>query len=318
MDISFVIPMYNAAPYIEKLYATICAQGLDNSDYEVVIVNDGSTDDSPQIAQRIAAAASNVVVINQPNAGQGAARNRGAAAARGTYLYYVDSDDELFPNVLGQATTALKSAAADIIAFAGDEQSACASYSGVDYVATHNYNNGPWWYAIKKEFQTANRIDFEEGRYCEDGMFTMTALLKARAVMAYNLKSYNYILRPNSTVTRRDHSHMLKMIDDFEYALEYFRQQIDSVAAEVPTATTQRCVNRLHSYVFFLLARVIKASIPIKDVNALYSRLRHKGYIPVKLAIEEYPSMKFRLLNFCFSHRLLYLTVRRLHNMLRS
>lgn len=309
--------MYNAAQFIERLYATIRSQGLDDDDYEVVIVNDGSTDNSLAIAQRIAAEASNVVVVNQPNAGQGAARNRGIAAASGTYLYFADADDELYPGVLCQAVPTLKAADADIITFAGDEQSHCVEYSGVDYVATHNYNNGPWWYAVKKDFLTENNILFEEGRYCEDGMFTIMALLKACTITAYNLKAYNYILRPNSTVTRRDNGHLLKMIDDFEYVIGYLSRLIDSVAVSAPPATTQRCTDRLRSYVFFLLARVMQARLPIKDVKAIYRRMQQQGLIPVKLSKKDYPGATFRMLNYCFSHRVLYLTACGVYKTLR-
>ena len=91
--ISLVVPIYNVEPYLRACLDSIAAQTVD--DFEVIMVDDGSTDGSRAIAEEFAARDGRFRLICQPNAGLGAARNRGAAVVRGEYLAFVDSDDVL-------------------------------------------------------------------------------------------------------------------------------------------------------------------------------------------------------------------------------
>jgi len=91
--LSIVVPIHNVAPYLERCLASILAQPQD--DFEVVLVDDGSTDGSHEIAASAAAAHRHVRLITQANAGLGAARNVGVAASRGCFVTFVDSDDFL-------------------------------------------------------------------------------------------------------------------------------------------------------------------------------------------------------------------------------
>jgi len=98
--VSVVIPCYNYARYLPEAVASVLAQTF--TDVEIVIVDDGSTDDSLAVAERLAAAhPGRIRVIAQPNAGQPAiSRNRGIAEARGTYVLCLDADDKIAPTML--------------------------------------------------------------------------------------------------------------------------------------------------------------------------------------------------------------------------
>ena len=93
--VSVVIPTFNAAGFLPEAIASVLAQ--DFSDYEIVVVDDGSTDDTPQILARYG---SQVRAVRQRNAGASVARNCGARAARGRYLAFLDSDDRWMPGKL--------------------------------------------------------------------------------------------------------------------------------------------------------------------------------------------------------------------------
>lgn len=96
--ISVVIPVYNCAPYLDE-----CLQSLEVqtwSEWEAILVDDGSTDDSPARCDAWAGYDSRIRVIHQPNAGVSAARNAGIAAAKGPYLAFVDADDWVEPRYL--------------------------------------------------------------------------------------------------------------------------------------------------------------------------------------------------------------------------
>ena len=91
--LSIVVPMYNSELYIEECLASLSNQGLAENQYEIIVINDGSTDNSYAVVERYSAGRSNIRLINQQNAGQSAARNRGIDEAKGKYLCFVDSDD---------------------------------------------------------------------------------------------------------------------------------------------------------------------------------------------------------------------------------
>lgn len=93
--LSLVVPVYNVAPFLERCLASLAAQNLEG--VEIVLVDDGSTDDSPAILARYAAQHPQVRVIRQPNGGLSAARNTGLDHTSGEYLAFVDSDDWFEP-----------------------------------------------------------------------------------------------------------------------------------------------------------------------------------------------------------------------------
>lgn len=96
-SVSVVIPAYNVEKYLEFCVKSVCSQTL--TDIEIIIVDDGSTDSSGEIADRLALSDSRIRVIHQENAGLGPARNSGIDAARGDYIGFVDSDDWVDPDM---------------------------------------------------------------------------------------------------------------------------------------------------------------------------------------------------------------------------
>jgi hypothetical protein len=93
--VSVVVPMYQSGWCVEETLDSIRSQTL--TDFEAIIVDDGSTDDGPEVARRFAAADARFRVIDQENRGLAGARNTGIDAARGEYLYFLDADDRLMP-----------------------------------------------------------------------------------------------------------------------------------------------------------------------------------------------------------------------------
>ncbi|GAA1798163.1 hypothetical protein GCM10009795_049550 [Nocardioides hankookensis] len=111
--LSVVIPVYNVAPYLAECLDSVLGQSL--SDLEVIAVDDGSTDDCPAILERYAAADPRLRVLTQENAGQGAARNHGVDAARGTFLTFVDSDDTVPRRAFKAMVRTLRASGSDFV-----------------------------------------------------------------------------------------------------------------------------------------------------------------------------------------------------------
>lgn len=95
MILSFIIPVYNAESYIERCVESVYHQGLNINDFEVLVVNDGSTDNTSVLLNRMKVSYSNLSVINKSNGGQGSARNLGVEVASGDYIMFIDADDYL-------------------------------------------------------------------------------------------------------------------------------------------------------------------------------------------------------------------------------
>lgn len=110
MRVSVIVPLYNKAPHVRRCLESIGAQTL--KDFEVIVVDDGSTDASGAVAREFRDP--RFQVVSQPNAGPGAARNRGVSLAQGDLLAFLDADDEWFPEFLDQNVRALDQAGPEV------------------------------------------------------------------------------------------------------------------------------------------------------------------------------------------------------------
>ena len=119
MFLSFIVPVYNAEAYLNECLDSLLNQDIPSEEYEVICVNDGSTDGSRGILEAFGARYPNLILINQANSGVSTARNRGMKTARGTFLWFVDADDFILPGILGALRTAARETPCDRILLGG-------------------------------------------------------------------------------------------------------------------------------------------------------------------------------------------------------
>lgn len=100
MFLSFIIPLYNAERFISEALNSIYNISLDERDFEVVVIDDGSKDDGAEVVKKYARTHRNLRLIQQPNSGASAARNMGIEAAQGEYIWFVDADDRIEPKIM--------------------------------------------------------------------------------------------------------------------------------------------------------------------------------------------------------------------------
>ena len=108
MRVSIIVPCYNSTRYLSACVDSVLAQTM--PDFEVLLIDDGSTDGTLALAQALAARDARLRVLHQENAGVSAARNLGLAHARGEWITFVDSDDLLAPDALEIMLSAAASA----------------------------------------------------------------------------------------------------------------------------------------------------------------------------------------------------------------
>ena len=110
--ISVIVPVYNGEKYLENCMKSILEQTY--GQLEIIIINDGSTDDTAKICEILKAQHENITVIHMNDEGVSAARNAGLKAAKGEYITFVDADDRLFPETLARLYTAMKETDSDV------------------------------------------------------------------------------------------------------------------------------------------------------------------------------------------------------------
>lgn len=220
LKVSVVIPVYNTAPYLEEAISSIQNQTL--REIEIIVVNDGSTDDSLRIIQRLAAGDERIRVISTPNNGQSIARNIGISCAKGEYVYFFDSDDMLSHHALEECYTKSTKHELDLLFFDAvsfstdgrrcDNQQyiRCGLYidkiySGTEMLSlqmsTGGYKASPCLSFINRDFMRKNQLFFYPGIVHEDELFTFLLYLRAVRVGLINETYFQRRYRAMSTMT---------------------------------------------------------------------------------------------------------------------
>jgi glycosyltransferase involved in cell wall biosynthesis len=120
--ISYILPCYNVGRFIADTLGSLYAQGMSEDDFEVICVNDCSTDDTREVIEGIQATHGNLTLLNQPrNLYSGAARNRGLGVARGEYIWFIDADDLVKPGTAPFLLEQARKDDLDILMFNYDE-----------------------------------------------------------------------------------------------------------------------------------------------------------------------------------------------------
>ena len=205
--LSVIVAAYNIDAYIERGVRSVCDQTYHN--LEIIVVDDGSTDDTGRILDKLAEDDARIQVIHEENGGLAHARNTGMAVARGSYIGFVDGDDWIDPDMYEKMFSALKDKQADVavcryrqisrtqtldesadraVLFEGQE--ALAVY--VEERKEFEIQNAAWNKLYRKELLVG--MSFPEGRWYEDIVFTTQALARAGRCIYLDIALYNYII----------------------------------------------------------------------------------------------------------------------------
>lgn len=210
--ISVIIPVYQVAAYLPECLDSVLSQ--DHRNLEVILIDDGSKDDSGAICDRYAAEDSRVKVIHQKNSGAAAAKNAGLRMATGEYLSFVDSDDYLEPNVYGYMVSALQETGADAIHCNFREVSKirsedCLVHTGRQLMGSREYLvrfTKDWscpllWNKLYRR-SLFDGVFFEEGHKIDDEYFTYQGFLRDCTILCDEKIIYNYRKRRSSVMSR--------------------------------------------------------------------------------------------------------------------
>ena len=241
MEISVVIPIYNVEEYAAQCLDSVLNQTM--TDYEILCVDDGSTDGSMQIIEQYVKRNSKIRILKHTcNRGLSAARNTGIENAQGKYIYFLDSDDMIIPETLEELLECAEKTNADIIYFNmkkiyGDEIGEARNkqhlnyenpgeiYTGKEmfciFTEEKNIKFAAWRQFYRKDFLSENHIYFREGILHEDDLFSFICAMNAKRVINIEKEYYLYRQRDGSIMStvseKRLKSKFILAVEIFKY-----------------------------------------------------------------------------------------------------
>lgn len=228
---SIIVPVYNVEKYLDRCLNSIVNQNYKN--YEVIVVNDGSTDNSEQIIDNYIKKYSFINKYNKENGGLSDARNYGIEKAIGDYLLFVDGDDYIDNNLLLKLDEVVLKKEYDLIKFGYDlvyeKENICVKdeldfnieYSGESFFRGMLNQKKPfemaWIYAYKRSFWIENNFLFAKGYYHEDFGLIPKVILKAKTIFMLDFIGYHYVQMGSSITRCNDYKKIYKRVYDNLY-----------------------------------------------------------------------------------------------------
>ena len=299
MKVSIVIPVYNVEKYIEECLESAINQTL--NDIEIIVVNDGSTDNSLEKVKPYEKKYNNVRIINQTNKGLSGARNTGLRNATGEYIYFLDSDDYISLESMEYCYKKCKENDLDVLTFDAecflDEEDA-GKIDNMDIISKENYERSKiieskvisgedfynysinkkaykqpvWLYVYKREFLIKENLYFYEGLIHEDELYTIQVLIKSDRVM-YIPKTYFFRrIRFNSIMTskvKKKNIDSLNIICSEIYSL--YLQNKDDLKEE----TNLNLIKKIREFYTIALYRMYDSKIDKKEIKVCKNELRN-------------------------------------------
>lgn len=303
VKISVIIPVYNTGKYLEKCLESVIGQNFDR--FEVICINDGSTDNSLEILEAYANADGRIRIINQENKGPSVARNAGIKEALGDYIVFVDSDDWIEGNMFERVYGLFTENRLDMLSFGAvqinkkgeEEQNPYYSFNFLPEFFNKkcfNYRQctnfiakfpvSTWLTAYRREFIAENGISFPEGLFFEDNIFFIKAMLSAKRAGISDEKFYRRRIRPESTMQNQS-----RFFKDYILITRMLKEFVSSYPARIKAKYLKSFAN----YATFLYEGLNESQkeeykVQNEEIKELYA----------ELLTDEYLSFRERLLSY--------------------
>lgn len=236
--ISIIVPVYNVEKYLDRCIQSILNQTF--KDFELILVDDGSTDNSGFICEKYKEMDNRIVVIHKENGGLSSARNTGLDIAIGKYIGFVDSDDYINENMYEILYNEAIKNNSDVVV--SDFEKVCENKEHINYkldkYEIENYNNIEAlnqlfesknvifivaWNKLYKR-QIFNNLRYEEGKIYEDEFIIHKILYESKITTFIDLKLYYYVQRENSITQSKFSVKNLMAIEAMEDRIQFFKK----------------------------------------------------------------------------------------------
>lgn len=245
--LSFIIPLYNSAQWLEKCLYSVLNQDISEADMEIICVNDGSPDNSAEMARELAKEHPCIMVIDQENQGPSGARNNGMRHATGKYLCFVDPDDYVEPNVYGGLIKQMEEQQLDMLRFnyqtvneydqiipkRGNELTFDYSpqlMTGAEFITNRlDIACNIWRYIYRTDIITKNNIWCYTGDYYDDTPWLPLVLMKAERLNVCDTVVYDYLERSDSLVNASSPQAVQRKIDGSFMLLDLLQDEMKDI-----------------------------------------------------------------------------------------
>lgn len=289
LKISIIVAAYNVEQYIDRCLESLTTQDISINDYEIIIINDGSTDNTLKLISDWELKYRNISVISQENKGQSSARNLALRKALGEYIFFVDSDDYIDSNCLGRLIANINNV--DILRF-NFYDSCVQSFQG-EYHKMYNgievfeYCYGIWspcMQIFRKEYLLSNNFYFVEGMTSEDAELLPRVYLKANSVVVVPDKIYHYVYNPVSTTKQRKYNfeRVFKRIDSQLKVLESCSVLMKNYKANVKVLLKLDETVIYPTFTAFCVM-ILLEKLPLKYALQFQSIYSNSSFYPIKI-----------------------------------
>ena len=283
MFLSFIIPVYNAESYICDCLNSLLEQDIPAEDYEIICINDGSQDGSLEILSAYAQSYSNLVLIDKENGGVTTARNAGLDAAKGDYVWFVDADDMIKANILGQLREKAQETHCDRLIIGG--------YQFVDHMTPAELEqsekkqlpiNCPWHDAVvwrcllRRSFLQSNDHHFRypELTHGEDGLFMYELTLFDPVDAQIDEAFYFYREHSGSAETDLSPENQKRKLRCYIQITKIIYSHY--CAGRTDAITANKVMSFLHFSLFMM------AKMPAEDAKPAMDELKAAGLFPFR------------------------------------
>lgn len=212
LKISIIVPIYNGERWIDKCLHSIYMQDIQEDAFEIICVDDNSSDKTWEVLQRYSKDHANLRSFhNETNVRAGGSRNRGVKEARGKYIAFIDVDDYYEPHTLGKALQYIEDNALDILTCEMSRESVkqvnntpVLKYkykdvmTGVEFLSKNSCPHGPTKYIFRRDLMVDNAVWFAENTSCEDIDWCFSIVYYAQRIQFLPLLIYHYVLQEMS------------------------------------------------------------------------------------------------------------------------
>lgn len=294
--LSIIVPIYNASKYLNRCIDSILNQGLNENNYEIILINDGSTDNSLSICNSYVKTKPSIIkVIDKPNEGVAVTRNCGINHAQGKYIYFIDADDYLIPNGLNYIITNFLDDSIDILSFwaltldnktkrtfiednniKGEIRKECTRkeflYDNVQtFIVTSLY---------RRSFLKKHYLSFEKIPIGEDILFNLKVYLENPKIRTISSRLYRYDLHDESTIHKRDYPFTRKAINAYQILFSFLKKNIDLYShSNINLSNGLKRILELQFLPFS--SRVLSSDLSIKEIRIIKKQLTENGILPL-------------------------------------
>lgn len=296
IKISVIVPMYNSERWIGKCISSLLNQGLSSEEYEIIIVNDGSTDLSLSICQSYQKDNPNLIIVSQSNQGVSVARNRGIEIAKGDYICFVDSDDYIVENGLSYVMNHYSVNQYDVIRFwptivtnniSDDTCSGNIIFSGtgIGFIKKYGLETFCVNWLYKRQFLNDKEIRFSPLKMGEDFLFISTVLLNNPKLISTSSNIYRYIIHARSVTTTRLEEHSRQCVSDHLQALSELISKLPSP----PQISDNESIcksdgilkNSFNGKMILIFSRILSANYTMIEYDQIIERCKRMDLLPI-------------------------------------